>query len=218
MQRYKFFAPLCKGKRVLDVACGVGYGSAILANGGAAHVYGVDIAHEAVAYAQAHYSQSAGRFLVSDCTRPGLHPQQFDVVISFETIEHVAEPEKFVQAVYDLLAEGGIFVCSTPNILRASLAGMDNEYHLSEMAFADFYALMARYFTIERAYHQSETLQGRILQWLKPGVRKLFRHLVRPVHAQAFNWILYPTPGDFRIIPLAQPSARHKIYILVGHK
>src|SRR5262249_61229958 len=82
-QRYEFFAPICTGKRVLDAACGVGYGSRIIAGHGAAQVCGVDLSREAIDYATMHFSHPAIRYVVADCTRLETLQTQFDVVISF---------------------------------------------------------------------------------------------------------------------------------------
>src|SRR5450759_894493 len=89
--RYVFAAPLCIGKRVLDVACGEGYGAFMLARQGATEVIGVDISDEAIAIARHRFARDDVQFLIGDVLDlPALLGEQppFDVIVSFETIEH----------------------------------------------------------------------------------------------------------------------------------
>lgn len=108
------------GARVLDAACGNGYGSYILAGGGQ-RVLGVDISSEAIAFARHHYAHPEATFAVAAidvdgalarCTA-GAAP--FDAVISMETIEHLDNPQTFLRAANELLRPGGVLLCSTPN-------------------------------------------------------------------------------------------------------
>src|SRR6266704_1151086 len=93
VHRYAFACRFVAGKRVLDIACGEGYGSAALQKAGAAQVIAVDISDSACAHARAKYGVDA---------RPGaaeripLPDGSADVVVTFETIEHVPNPERFL--------------------------------------------------------------------------------------------------------------------------
>src|SRR5579871_3821901 len=122
MQRYQFFGKYCAGKDVLDAACGAGFGSHYLAATGAASVLGVDIAQEAVDYATRQYSHPCLRFALGDAQALDRLNAQFDVIVSFETIEHVPEPAKLVESAYRALKPGGLFICSTPNVYCHSQA------------------------------------------------------------------------------------------------
>src|SRR4029453_6994984 len=101
--------------KVLDAACGVGYGSYILANSGAHWVTGIDVSEDAISYAKKHYAQSNVTFKKCDAEQLSLLGEVFDIVISFETIEHLNQPRKFIQEVHRSLKRGGLFICSTPN-------------------------------------------------------------------------------------------------------
>src|SRR5205823_2374054 len=81
LKRYEFARPLCVGKRVLDAACGVGYGSFALAES-AAGVVGADIDPEAIAYAREHYARDNVEFAVADLLEPPFDDASFDVVVS----------------------------------------------------------------------------------------------------------------------------------------
>jgi len=119
MARYLFALEWCQHKRVLDCSCGTGYGTEILSYV-ADFVLGVDIAPDAVAYARENYSTPRNRFVIGDAMN--LMPLisnmarecDFDVVASFETIEHLAHPGLFIQAVWDTLEPGGLFIASAP--------------------------------------------------------------------------------------------------------
>lgn len=108
------------GERALDAACGNGYGSRILAQGGA-RVLGVDIAKDAIAFANYHYggkdvSFATGRLDGGETlARIGAEHGPFDAVVSMETIEHLEQPRGFLSSAFSLLKPGGKLLCSTPN-------------------------------------------------------------------------------------------------------
>lgn len=111
---------------VLDAACGNGYGSRILAAGGA-RVVGVDIADDAIAFAKYHFGGediafSAGRLDDgSALARIGDEHGSFDAVVSMETLEHLEHPRRFLASAFDALRLGGTMFCSTPNAETMSI-------------------------------------------------------------------------------------------------
>ena len=106
-KRYRFALPHCTGKRVLDAACGVGYGTALLADT-AAEVVGVDVSEDAIAYARSRYARPNVEFRVEDLLRPHLDDRSFDVVCSFETIEHLPDRETYLEHVGRVLRDDGV--------------------------------------------------------------------------------------------------------------
>ncbi|HWP85855.1 MAG TPA: class I SAM-dependent methyltransferase, partial [Terriglobia bacterium] len=111
LARYVFAAAYVAGKRVLDVACGSGYGAAILGQT-ALRVVGADIAREAVDYARNHYAAPNTAFVQADCLSLPFRPAEFDVVVAFEIIEHIGDGVAFLQEMRLLLAAiqtGGVF-------------------------------------------------------------------------------------------------------------
>lgn len=95
--RYEWLAKTIPGKcTVLDIACGIGYGSNILARAGH-DVVGMDIDAEAIAYARKHYAHPRVRFEVRDGSSPG-ELGKFDVAVSLETVEHIADPRDLLKS------------------------------------------------------------------------------------------------------------------------
>ena len=113
--RYAFARRFARDKRVLDAACGEGYGSAMLAPA-AASVLGVDIDEPAVAHARQRYAQHANlRFEQGDCTALACGDAQFDLIVSFETLEHVAAQQALIAGFASALAPGGLLIVSSPD-------------------------------------------------------------------------------------------------------
>ena len=145
--RYHFVAPLVAGREVLDVACGEGYGSALLARR-AARVTGGDIAPAAIAHARSRY---AGRnnlqFVEADCAALPFPDASFDTVVSFETIEHIAAQDAFLDEVRRVLRPDGFVVLSCPNKAEyADARDHVNEFHVRELYRDEFAALVATRF------------------------------------------------------------------------
>ena len=111
--RYQWASEFVRGKRVADIACGAGYGSRMLAEAGADLTLGFDLCHKVVAYADERYGTEGLRFAQSDAEAFDWD-ERFDVVVSFETIEHLKEPGAFLRRVFDLVEPGGRFLMSVP--------------------------------------------------------------------------------------------------------
>jgi len=146
LSRYYFAQPLMAGRNVLDVGCGTGYGSAILAES-ARSVLGVDISREAVGFAQKNYRQTNLRFLVSDCSRLSVKPESVEGVVCFEVIEHLFDQEAFLREVRVVLKENGLLVISTPNrIFYTEERNETNPFHTREFDFDEFSLCLRKYF------------------------------------------------------------------------
>ncbi len=140
--RYQFASKFTKGKEVLDASCGTGYASDIL---GAKVYYGVDISEEAVAYAKLHYK---GFFEVMDLEKTPTLGNKYDVVVSFETIEHLADPKPFLEWVK---THANIFVFSIP-------INMPSEFHKVVYSVKDIQELISGAFpnSITKYYGQND--------------------------------------------------------------
>jgi len=154
LARYMFAAALARGRRVLDAGCGAGYGAALLASSGAHSVTAIDIAPEAVTYARQRYRHDSLCFAVGDIARLDLPEASFDLVVSFEVIEHLDEPDALVCAAARALAPDGIFIVSTPN---PATYPAGNPFHKHELTADELLALVQRSFPATALFEQDYT-------------------------------------------------------------
>jgi SAM-dependent methyltransferase len=155
--RYAFARRFCEGKSVLDAACGEGYGTSLLASR-AASACGVDIDARTVQHATRRYvGVERLRFIEASCTRLPFPEASFDVVVSFETIEHLEASEQAVmlEEFARVLKRDGVLVISSPNKrLYSDERDYVNEFHRHELYRNDFAALLSPSFAAQRWYHQ----------------------------------------------------------------
>ena len=236
-QRYDWASVYCKAKRVLDVACGTGYGSAILAQTGAAQVVGVDISIGAIATNGKQPTRLA--LANGDACNLPFDDGTFDVVVSFETIEHLASPELLLAEISRALKPGGLCICSSPNrdFRPSSGAKEVNPFHLSEMSYEEFNQLFGKYFEISDRFSQTHSeAYRRHLELLREVNQRLrpirFSRLLRMEEkirsllgrdSLAYQDSLSPVlgravPGDYVIEPLREASPKLLTFIFIGKK
>lgn len=153
--RYVFAGSFVKSKRVLDLACGFGIGTHYLLRAGAQSCLGFDIDFGATQYAQATYEDCI--FAQCEATRLCLSNATVDVVVSFETIEHIKDQKTFLLECKRVLRPGGILICSTPN-RTLSRWGEDNPFHFQEFTVAQFSELVGTIFGEVQLYAQNHRL------------------------------------------------------------
>ncbi|MEV7972708.1 class I SAM-dependent methyltransferase [Cellulomonas sp. NPDC089187] len=147
---YAFARSYVEGKRVLDFGCGTGYGTAELAKL-ATEVVGVDIAAEAVDYATTHYGRDNLAFHRIGPVQTDDLPfdaDSFDVVVSFQVIEHVDDVERYLHEIKRVLRPGGQFLCVTPDRRLRLFPGQRpwNEFHVTEYSPRQLEAVLQRAF------------------------------------------------------------------------
>ena len=148
--RYQFAASFVKGARVLDAACGEGYGSAGLLAAGASKLIAIDVSEDACKTAREKYGIEA---LIGDVTRLPLPDSSVDVVVSFETIEHLENPNTFISECRRVLTSNGTLIISTPD-LKVRRPDVNNPYHISEMPESEFFALISKSFRDVKRHYQ----------------------------------------------------------------
>lgn len=154
LHRYLLGQSICRGARVLDIACGEGYGSALLAEV-AGDVIGVDVCAAAVAHARARYAGERLRFLQGDCARIPLPDGSIDVVVSFETIEHHDRHAEMLAEIRRVLRPAGVLLISSPDRhVYSEQPGYRNPYHVRELSAEEFRALMEGSFKQVRFFGQ----------------------------------------------------------------
>lgn len=190
VRRYWFAESLVRGKQVLDAGCGTGYGANILA-GTASHVVGVDYDSTVLSHAKRKYGSGGVRFVTSPVTALPFANHSFDVVVSFEVIEHLPDYQAhhlFFAEVQRVLTASGLFIISTSNrevtVPHQRSVGISVDAHLTEMDLNTFRKELKREFTVEyfggMRYHGNVTY--RFLRSL--DVRNL--RLLLPPRAREF--------------------------------
>ena len=158
--RYAFAKSLVKDKNVLDAACGEGYGSDILSKY-ASSVRGLDIDAESVGHAQSRYKRDNLSFVEGSCTLLPFEDNSFDVVVSFETLEHLEQQEEMLAEFKRVLNKEGVLIISTPDKKHYSDAtGFENEYHVKELYKNEFKSLLDTHWQYQTWYAQAMTFNS----------------------------------------------------------
>lgn len=147
---YNFCRPYIEGKKVLDFGCGSGYGTHLLSKY-CEEITGVDISPEAVRFAVANYSNDnlIYRRIADIQTTPLPYPDSFfDVVISFQVMEHIEHAEKYLSEIKRVLKNDGIVIIATPDRQSRLFPGQKpwNQYHVREYAPEELRFLIQRHF------------------------------------------------------------------------
>ena len=158
LQRYQFARPWVGGRRVLDLACGVGYGTYCLQQFGAISVTGIDLDANSVDYARRSYARPGLDYFAADAlTSDPSDGRPVATVVSFETIEHLPDPPAFVTRLAQHLEPAGTLLISAPNALQFSRAAVPirNPFHLNEPDYATLCGWLAPHFDILSEWEQS---------------------------------------------------------------
>ncbi len=203
MVRYALAAQMVRsGDTVLDCACGLGYGSAILAaQSGGARFIGVDIDAGSSEYARANFGAQYGvEYVTASATDLSfLEDDSIDFLVSFETIEHLEDYWAFLKEAVRVLRPDGRIIASVPNLWVDETGNDPNPYHFHAFDYAKFRALMAEYFVLEDRYAQ--TAPGGFVLWDRP--RTLHRLALDDAPTET-EWLILVGSVD----PLAKMSLR----------
>jgi 2-polyprenyl-3-methyl-5-hydroxy-6-metoxy-1,4-benzoquinol methylase len=154
--RYRFAAPFSDGLRVLDVGCGTGYGTAILAET-ASLTIGVDSDPEAVHYAHHAYRRTHLSYTLADCRDLPFRDRSFELAVFFEVMEHIREQDRCLGELRRVLSPDGILILSTPNALRSTkVIEEENPFHHKELNEDELRELLRRHFNQVQLLYQSE--------------------------------------------------------------
>ena len=164
LKRYAFAYPRSEKKALLDVGCGAGYGSFYLSEI-ASRVTAVDSDFEAIQYAKAHFGRENVKYLAAEAEALPFFDCVFDIVCSFEAIEHTRDSKRFLAEAGRLLKPDGLFFVSTPSA-RHSGNHSKNHHHHQEWSSPDFKALLEQYFT-RVDLHWQVRKQTRAHRWLQ---------------------------------------------------
>jgi 2-polyprenyl-3-methyl-5-hydroxy-6-metoxy-1,4-benzoquinol methylase len=160
--RYYFSTPYVRG-RVLDMACGAGFGThmvAKLCKEQLESIIGADIDPEIIEYARGTYYHPLSRFVVADVRDPHIVEKlgQFDTILSFETLEHLEDDRGFVRQLYDLLKPGGMLVISTP-FGRGRGIPCGQPFHHHQLTREEFETSFVMFEEVEFYYQRGVTIE-----------------------------------------------------------
>jgi O-antigen biosynthesis protein len=145
--RYLWARALVRGRRVLDLGCGEGFGAALL-GGAADYVLGIDISQETIEHCRSNYPRPNLRFEVASATDLSPWPDaSFDAIVAFEIIEHVQDQEGMLREIGRLLTTDGVLIISTPERKEyTELEGRENPFHVRELTLEEFRTLLGKHF------------------------------------------------------------------------
>lgn len=148
-ERYHFAGRNIAPGRVLDIACGTGYGSYLLASeyqNSVSEIIAVDISEESISYAHKRYSHPKIKFIAHDALNFS-DDNKFDSIITLETIEHLHNPSSLIYQLSNLLKTGGMLIASAPVTPSTDI----NPYHINDFTQNSFRALFAPYSFAEKS-------------------------------------------------------------------
>jgi SAM-dependent methyltransferase len=184
--RYAWAAPLVDGQRVLDAACGLGFGSTLLAHANAAAVVGVDLDAPSIDQCRQWWPHPRLQF---DCQAiealPSANLAPFDRIVTFETLEHVADPVAAITVLRGLLKPEGILLGSVPGETDWS---EDNEFHLHFFNDQRLTALLGAQFPHVRLLRQRNHLASIIEEWA-PAAEPASPATLAAIHPHAASGI-----------------------------
>lgn len=191
LKRYEFASKHIAEKRILDIAGGSGFGTYYLAkNGNPIEIHSVDLNADSVRYANHRYPHDKiTRFI--DNAETYENKNYYDVVVSFETIEHLSNYHSFLNNITNSLKPGGILIISTP-ISQVTSTNNINKFHVIEWSFSDFQELIQQHFRIDRVYTQNITMKSQVVD----SFIKKVQYKLNPKKFQIFDPELRPYKND----------------------
>lgn len=161
LNRYSIVKPVCKNKIILDAACGEGYGSFFLNKWGAKEVFGLDIDEETIKKADKIFGSSNVKFQCHDVEKLPFPDYYFDIIVSFETLEHIENPDSFLEEIRRVLKPGGMIFLSCPNDPYYYKEGnITNPFHKRPYTFFEFKELAEKHLGNFADYYLGVAVNG----------------------------------------------------------
>jgi ubiquinone/menaquinone biosynthesis C-methylase UbiE len=236
MAKYVFAAQFVQGKDVLDIGCGVGYGSSYLLMKGAKTVTGVEISLDAVELAKQHYARTGLEFMAQDASALPFRDDSFDVVACIGMIDHVDDPDEVLIEIRRVLRPGGWFLCSLVNREFITLPFLEKRldpFHKTEFNPAELSQLCAKYFSdiqlhgekISKLWYITCSISSalsRTFPWVQTTKQKLgrlvFRQELRPlVYDESLVDTHFPNGSQYMPFVLKEQS-HFSSFTVVGVK
>ncbi|CAH0118491.1 class I SAM-dependent methyltransferase [Paenibacillus sp. CECT 9249] len=209
--RYDFASRFVQGNTVLDAACGVGYGTKMFEIAGAELAIGVDASAETVSYAAMHYAGERAQFMAADIHALPFPNDSFDIVVSFETIEHIPDGAEWIRESARVLKEGGLLIISTPNRSRHSPGIYFGEkphhtFHLFEYSVNEFVGELLTRYDIVELYGQTFVHD---YEWYATRLERASRGL-NPEYVPPMMELSY----DYSLVPLSRVKNAQPTFVI----
>lgn len=215
LARYNYAATFTEGLRVLDIATGIGYGASIIATEGKAkEVFGADVSPEAIEVAKQKYPRNNINFTVVSGNQLPYENDFFDIIVSFETIEHTDNPEFFLTELKRTMKKNGTLLISTPNKRFHSFGKSKpwNPFHTIEYYPAQFLSIITKEFGDPIFWGGQELLTPTLknmakYNWTEFQYYELRHHQTR---SKYFKMLINLKKQLFRFkkLPVAEKSSR----------
>jgi len=220
LARYRFAGSLVSGKVVLDVACDSGHGAAHLLKSGARRVVGVDVSERALDYTRQQSLRQGINFIRAEASRLPFKEGSFQVIVSFETLEHLSASDEFLSEVVRNLSPSGLFILSTLNrrVFSPFFRSSYFPLHKKEYALGELVALLNRFFESIDFFGQELISRWPLLHY---GQRLYHRFFPRRMRQSAGRFL--PGEKGFRspftrrrteIIPLSEIRRGEPMYFV----
>ena len=179
LHRYAYATQFVQRKRVLDLACGEGYGSYLLAKS-AKSVVAIDIDENSIKHARNKYIKQNIEFKVGSITEvPIAGEHLFEVVVCFEALEHIEDHHKLLSQVKRLLTADGVFIVSTPNkTVYTDEPEFNNPFHVHELYFDEFRELFEKHFKTVKFLGQRISCSSNIWPVFLVGDEKVVDYVI----------------------------------------
>jgi SAM-dependent methyltransferase len=186
--RYRFAREQFRGERVLEAGCGARDGAVRLAVQGS-WVAAVDLSRDGVLLAARAHFHPLVHYAIMDCLHLGFSDASFDLVVSFEVVEHVRDPEAYVREMARVLKPDGCYIGSTPNRERPDFR--PNPHHVQEFSPLEYRRLLSRHFAKVDLYGQNArpVVEGRGVAFRRGLIRHDRFGLRRMIPQRAKDWI-----------------------------
>lgn len=189
--RYAFTKSLVMDHIVLDAACGEGYGSFLLSQYAKA-VTGLDIDRNTIKHASHRYQRKNLGFVEGSCSQLPFENNQFDTVVSFETLEHLEQQEEMLSEFKRVLKDDGMLIISTPDKKHYSDAtGFENEFHVKELYKDEFKELLDKHWKQQTWYAQAMNFTS-ILEKINSTTRQYSTDILTKKELQNNTELLTP--------------------------
>jgi len=214
--------------KILDLACGTGFGSALLSRATGITVIGGVLDPPSLAAAAAEFGTESGpHFAAMDGTRLPLPDRSMDLVLSYETVEHIEQYRDFVEELARILKDSGTLLLSTPNRLVTSPDGViRNPFHTQEFDMPELGRVLSGHFSEVRVMGQHYArfdglpgLRGRLGKAAESffylrGVRKLPMSLQDSVIGFLIGHPQYPTASAYQVV--SEPARTERCRTLMA--